>query len=449
MVRETLAIRALDAILPGDGIPLLGDLAPLRNLYSAIGPEMPEDLMSSPVTTDLPHAPKVLHFNYDEGHAGRISVPGTAGGSLDLSWALNLPAPAEYIRSNLAFRPKGVKPLQEGDLVFFVPGMNTLHEPASGETTAIDRIEHYVRVLGSVHMAQIHVGTSFDQGDAIIHAARAPLLLALLSGGMLPGSALPSEVGDQEGDLVFRGRQIDNVQVALSEHNAIDTPVKKSIRQLLATTEEALAPGFVLMVYSRGAIECEAALKRYKDEAGGTEAEIEERLRERVTVVTVGSASHDFPDGPAYVHLAAWSDPLSSERGVTGRNRAEKGGKDAVFLNCPSPYHEDAFDNHNFGALTAQFLSLVLAKSGAKGLRELWEMGNEGRMVVPDDTDRVLRAMIMMTRGFEWLWSTGEAWKNIPMGALPTADDAEGILRREIGDEFVEMVLLNFPSKSR
>lgn len=435
-------------------LPGAGSLDAMRELMDAVGPEMPDDLQSTKVPSKLPGNPGLLTYNYDEGHAGRFSVPGEkSGASLAFDFVLKQQDPFDYIVKNLHFRNKDSVDVraeeEEEEVVIFVPGLNTPHQPAEGETTTWERVEYYVRVLSTVPMAQMHTGTSFDQGDVRIDASRAGIFRSLVIGlgSNLPGAVKPKEEGDE---VVWAARQIDNIQLTLSQYNVIDTPVKEHIRELLDTTKDKDGKPFVLMVYSRGSIECEAALRKYIDNCtkgfigGESDEDIEKRLRERVTVVTIGSASHDFPDGPAYIHIAAWTDPLASASGMTAKNNAKSGGKDAVFLNCGSPYHVDSFDNHNFGAVTAQLLAIVMAASKATGLRELWDKAQAGDMVVPEDTDDLVKAMIQLTRGFEWLWNVEAAWKDIPMGALPSAEVAEATLREKIGNEFVDRVKANF-----
>lgn len=442
-MREFSALSAMDAILPGEGVPIWGAVDAMRQLYDAIGPDMPDDLKTTTVTADLPNNPTVTKYNYDEGHAGRMSVPDTQGGSMSFPWVLDQPKFKKYILENLSFRPK-VGPASsyspEDELIVFVPGLNTLHEPEEGESTTVERLKHYVNVL-NVPISQLHIGTSFDQGDVHVDSSRAPMLNALLStGSFLPGSVQPNK--ENKGELIWDARQIDRLQVGLSQQNAIDTPIKEQMRALLETTAKPDGPEFVLMVYSRGAMEAEAALRKHVEESRGKDEEIQKRLRDRVTVVTVGSATHDFPDGPKYIHLSAWTDPLTSVSGVSPKINTEGAGKDALFVNCNSPYNETSFDNHNFGAVTSQYLACMMKANEVKTLAELWEKGNKGEVVQPGDD--ILRAMIQMTKGWNWLWNTESAWKDIPMGALPSTNDAFEKLKAEYGEGFARRLADTF-----
>lgn len=310
----------------------------------------------------------------------------------------------------------------------------------------MERVVYYTKVLQSIPMVQIHTGTSFDQGDIEIDISDSPILRDYLmnSGDQLAYNIRPEY---DENTLKYNARKIDTLQIALSQSNSVDTPVKKSIRTLLMTTSDSEAKPFVLVVYSRGAVECEAALRQYIKESEINESsdEIEARLRERITVLTVGSLSHNYPDGPAYLHMAAWSDPVSNSSGVTSKNNVSGAGKDSVFLNFTSPYNPDAFDNHNFGAVSSQYLSVMLSFNKATGLRDLWEKGNNGEITEPDNIDELLRAMIEVTKGYEWLWRKDAALKDLDVDAFPAFGAAKALLSHDLGADFLDRLEANFP----
>lgn len=467
-------IEVLNDILPFlSYVP--GSTGALYSLYKAIGPEMPHDLKPSHADSHLPSSAPVKHFNYDEGHAGRFSVPDSNGASVSFDWVMQQPNSSDFVMRNLAFYDNSDGPIassyrnktgtgeendpgEEGDkrqdqsshdpasnaeFTVFVPGLNTLHQPVEGETTTIQRLKHYVNILGPYPMAQLHIGTSFDQGSVRISHGGGRIIHMLFNNSLIPDSLKSTYDGDH---MVWDARQIDRLQTALSKANAIDTPIKASMRALFATSEVAGASPVVIVVYSRASIEAEAALKKYIQEgveSGEPKEDIEQRLRERITILTVGNAAKGYPDGPAYIHLASWNDPLTKSSG-TSKNNASGGGRDAVFLHCNSPFNDQAFDNHNFGALTGQFLALVLAANNAKGIRDLWEKGQSGEIVIPDDIDNLTRAMIQITKGYDWLWNPDLAWKDVPYGALPEKEDAVHILRQKMGDKFVDRILANF-----
>lgn len=442
-------LRAYKALF---GIPwfLRGTLVSvIHGLYQGVSPDMPFDLQSTPVTSPIAEAPDapVLHFNFDEGHAGRFSVPETEGGSLSVDYVLSRPHPGAFVMANLAFydpfdTPAAFSP--ETEIVIFSPGLNTFHAPSPSHQhrTSVERVIHYVSVLGSHPMAQIHTGTSSDQPTIVTNASRAPLLRFLLN--FLPGPARPEQ--NDQNQLLWSPQTIDAMQTTLSYINYWDTPLKSAFVKLLETSKLPDAPPFVLMVYSRASVECDAALRKHVEESRKTESklQIERRLRERVTIVTVGSASSTFVDGPAYLHLAAWTDSLATSLGVTAKHNAHRAGKDAVFLNCNTPYNDKAFDNHNFSSSTSQFLSLVLHKNNARGYRDLWEKARAGEMKIHDNVDELCRAVITVTNGTDYLWNPEDAWDGVDKSILPDLETAKVLLREQMGDEYIDRLLINF-----
>lgn len=503
MVREFDSIQSLSTIAP-----LLefapGSVGALYQLYDAIGPEMPSDLKSTAAKTSVNGLP-ALYFNYDEGHAGRFSVPDTKGASVAFDWVMRRPEPSQYILKYLTFRDgtitasatatattaattaaatattfttegkkaevadgakeaddaKYAKEAEDADdaddakdeeggseeLAVFIPGLNTLHEEKEGETSTVQRLKHYIKVTNKP-MSQLHIGTSFDQGNVGIKPGPGKLIQAIFDNPLIPDSLKFTRQGES---LEWNARQIDSLQAALSKVNLIETPIKTSIKGLLDnafTSSENLEP-VTIIAYSRGTIEVEAALKTFiekKIEEGMKLEKVEERLRERVTIVTIGSATADFPSGPAYLHVAAWTDPLASTSGVMrGHNDSEeKAGKDAVFLNCSSPYNSEAFDNHNYGAVTSQFISVILSLNNVDHFRDLWNLGFSNKLIVPDDVDDLTNAVIQLSRGYEWLWTPEAAWKDVQFGALPSNEDAENLLTKRLGNAYVNHMKKTF-----
>lgn len=478
MVKELDALENISSLL--EFIP--GSAGAIYDLYKAVGPEMPDELVKTPAKTVIPGLP-AHYFNYDEGHAGRFSVPDTNGASAEFLWTMAQTNPAQFILHNLTFRSSAedrtpnlisAEPLTEtestngnvtaesdklddadeaGGVVksdeevrIFIPGLNTVHQPRDGETTTVERLKHYVRVTG-LPMSQMHIGTSFDQGDVDIESTAT--LRTLFMNNLIPNSLKPQQNGNR---MHWHSRQIDRVQAGLSKLNMIDTPIKDNVKYILdllinkSEDDSSLSAPVVFIAYSRGSIEIEAALRSFITDSELEKAELERRLRDKVTVMTVGTATDNFPDGPAYIHLAAWNDPLASQSGITARHNPQGGGADALFLNCDSPYNPEAFDNHNFSVVTSQYLSIVLALNDASGLRELWELANQGKLIIPDDGDQHTRAMIQLTRGFDHLWNAEAAWKDVPFGALPDRDAAEKILIARLGEGFVQRVREEFAS---
>lgn len=446
MDRQLEAYKALNSIpwfLRGTIVSIV------HNLFQAISPAMPANLESTPVPSPISEAPDapILHFNLDEGHAGRFSVPNTQGGSLPYDYVLSQPDTRTIIMANLAAydlfaTPAAFSPSTE--LVIFAPGLNTFHQPAPDQEhlTSFERVQHYVNILTAHPMAQIHTGTSRDQPVIVTDASRAPLLRLIRN--FLPKAARP-DLNDQD-ELLWDPMTIDAMQTTLSLFNYWDTPLKLAFTKLFESSKLADAPPFVLMVYSRAAVECDAALRKHVQDSRKTESKdaIERRLRERVTIVTVGSASSGYEDGPAYIHLASWTDSLSTSLGVTAKNNVRGAGKDAMFLNCNSPYNESAFDNHNFSSSTSQFLSLVLCANKAAGYRDLWNKAREGDMVIPEPTDELIRAVITLTNGARYLWKPEEAWEGVDKSVLPDLETAKSLVREKMGDEYTDRLLTNF-----
>lgn len=443
-VRERTALEALDAILPGRGVPIFGLVQPLQDLWDAISPDVASDLKSTPVKTSLPNEPEVLHFNYDEGHAGRVTVPGSDGGSISVDWLLGLDDMTSYIKQNLYFRPsQNVAKGSKAAVTMFMPGLNTLHEPREDEIAqpAVERMRYYVRVLG-LEMGQVHMGTFLDQEDATVRCRRSPILRGILGSGLLPDIVQPTRDDEIEDAFVFESRQLDQMQVVLSMTNMIDTPLKISIRKWLDWCQ-VHDEKIVFIGYSRASVEIDAALNQYVDNRKGSKSEMEEWLRDHVTVVTIGSASQGFPDGPKYVHVATWTDHLSSANGVTARNNARKGGKDCVYVNGDSPFPEGAADNHNFGCVTSQLAGIALAMNGANGWEDVWEEGQkEGGLKLPDV--ETTKAMIKVTNGLANLWDEEGAIGEMGEDFWPSREEALDILKNNVGEEFVNRISKEF-----
>lgn len=436
MAQDIQALNTLFTSTKVDGLIPESAYPALRTAYDQAGPDLPKDLVETPVKCSLDQP--VCHYNYDEGHAGRMSVPDTSGGSVSFDKIINRSNPESYIAQNLTFYPPSQQSPKVDYIVTFVPGLNTFHEPKEGETTTVERLIHYTKVL-NFPLSQIHLGTSLDQGKVIIPPEEAKNLIPALKPvmGSLPGNIKPKIHSD--GSITWHPGQIDSLQIVLSRSNHVDIPVKKSIRSLIKTIEEPSAKPITLLGYSRGSMELEAALRQYVKENPNSF----DLLREYVTVLTIGNSSREWPDGPCYIHLSSYTDSVTISRGVS-ESKPEGAGKDAVFLHCDTPYNDDAFDNHNFGSITSQFLSIVMAASKATSFRDLWKKAQSGNMVIPKRVNEATRAMIQLTDGFNWLWSPEEAWKDIAYGALPNEEKARATIREIVGDEFVDAIVKNY-----
>lgn len=416
----------------------------LEQVSKRVSPDMPADLKATAMPDKI-EGDAEAHletFNYDEGHAGRYSVPIVAaeGGSLNAAYVNSKEADerSSYISSNLTFAAPAS--LGEIESVLFSPGLNTIHQPFEDETTAPLRAKHYTETLLSVPMCQIHTGTSFDQGDLVIDLSNHFVLRLLLRGiSRLTGGNIPKFSEDGR-SIVFSNRSIDTIQTVLSLLGLVDTPLKVSFRALLDSTKSDKAVSITLATYSRASAEVMNALYQHIDESkksGETREQIFDRLRKYVTVMTIGAVGKAYPDGPAYLHLSSWTDQLTSKIGVNGL-RQLGAGKDAVFLNCDSPLNPTANDNHNFGSITAPYLSLVLRANNTNSLRELWQLGQDDKIIQPPNVDKTLPAAIVLTNGLDWLWNKKEAMEGVADDAFPDKEAAFEALSADMGTDYAE-----------
>lgn len=423
-------------------LPSVSALDPLKESISV---EFPEDLeethpSGSISIPDGVDASKVSYYNYDEAHSGRFSTFGTKGATIEADHVLDRPEPLHYIRDNVAY---GSLEAQE-DCVVFVQGLRTASQPEElvPGMIASQRIECYSDILNGMRIAQVHTGTNLDQANAKVNVNDTYALKALTK--LLEVAGLDMGKPDEDGNIEIPPTAFDIGQALLSGKSAIDTPIKETIRKLLplANAENRL----VLMVYSRGSIECCAAINEYI-KAHADEEKAFHELRAGVTVLSIGSATGGWPDGPAYVHLSSWEDTLprmfcNAERNLTA-------GSDAVFLHNNSPY-PGKFDAHNFQAGTSQFLTVVMMANNVNSIRDLWEMGQVdvaskslgggggdaggadglspidccenlintvkgclgykssqvggGSIAIPSNVDELTDAMISITDGHDYLW---------------------------------------------
>lgn len=229
------------------------------------------------------------------------------------------------------------------------------------------------------------------------------------------------------------------------------------------------------MVYSRGSIECNAALKEYVKEPNDQEA-VHDQLRAGVTIITIGAAATGWPNGPAYIHLSSWEDKLS--RMFCNAKRASGSGADAIFLHNNSPYPK-TFDSHNFQAGTSQFLSVIMIANNCSSFRQLWELGQKsksqntasesvmgfdsvrnsimscfgcvtsdvggGGIIIPENVDKLVDAMISITNGQKHLWDTEETLKTAR--TIPSKEDAKEILKSSFDDEKIIVQIVERYSK--
>ena len=150
---------------------------------------------------------------------------------------------------------------------------------------------------------------------------------------------------------------------------------------------------------------------------------METLLRRLVTVVSIGNSDRNWPDGPAYVHYSAMSDrpeggtdPLTQQLGVHAK--APTGaGSDAVFVHADGVFY--GFDAHNFGAVGAASLKLVMDLNGCQTYRQLWEKGHAGALQLPNLEQ--VAAKVVLTDGAKWIWDNQSAWAGVNLPSRETA----------------------------
>lgn len=391
------------------------------------------------------------------------------------------------------------------NIVMFSPGINTLHEGNVNHPRnlpAFERIVFYSRVMQCVPFTHLHLGTHIDQPEFIINATHRRLLRygirAVTRSSkkiMRDDSALKiyalkelrhEQTQQRTGIFHLHGRGLDVLQGCLSGLDVVDTPLKAAYRRLLEhacfptqktqntddvnnrcsdtmldAKKKLTAPHsfssssttanhrhFTIMAYSRSSIELKAALYQFISSTCQTHrisrSAVERRLRERLTVVTIGCACTRFPDGPAYIHASTYEDGLVKSFGVSKNHRSTEAGKDAIFLHCHFPFNRESQDTHNFSVCVCPLLAIVLACNRTNSFRTVWEMAHGGKLAMPRDVENVVKAIVVLTGGLEWLWDKDSALMSMDRDKdLPTKKEAISIVARAVGKGYaVRMIEL-------
>lgn len=401
-------------------------LPTVQRMQELFGADLPEDVAFSSGQTRNP-ALQGLAFlcNYDEGFCGHFSIPQSKGAAADFDRVMAQPSPLQFVKEHLNFGTQ-----DNGEWILLSPGLNTLHVIKPGweqEQTAPQRLEEQYQPVLGMQMSHMHLGTDMDQGEAVIPLSPEVRFFLEQHRAELEGAGLMPRVEGE--NAIFHPRQRDRVETLLSQNGYARPQFQNHVVRLLQANETAKLP-MVWLAYSRSTPELSGALQLYLQDfvkRGGSQAEAEAFLGAHLTVVTIGNAIRQWPDGPAYVHYAAWSDraeggtdPLTRDMGVHARN-PQGAGRDAVFVHPDGLF--SGFDAHNFGAVGAATLKLIMDMNGVTTFRGLWTQGRTATLRLPSYEQ--IAAKVVLTAGADWLWEPNSAWHGV---TLPDAETARRIL---------------------
>lgn len=402
--------------------PILGDLDKL------FGADLPADIQIKRAEIQKPELREMAFTaSYDEGYCGHFSIPGQDGAAAVFKQVMAQPQPLQFIKNNLNFGTQ-----DNGEWVVFTPGLNTLHKVEAGwegEQTAPQRLEEQYQPVLGIQMAHMHLGTDMDQGEAEVPLRPETRVFLEAKRPELEGAGVMPEL--REDTAVFERRQRDRIETILSLYGYVRTTFREHAIQLLEASKAARQP-IVWLAYSRSSSELCRALSDYiqisVNQRGERLSDVENFLREHLTVLTIGNAVRAWPDGPAYIHCSAMSDrsewevspprlwgtdPLTFEQGVHAR-KPQRSGKDAIFLHFDGLFH--SFDTHNFGTVGAAALKLIMDMNRLTTFRALWERGKN--LEIPSDWQ--IATKVVLTGGEKWLW---EKEKSLSSYRLPSAEE--------------------------
>jgi len=311
------------------------------------------------------------------------------------------------------------------------------------------------------------------------------LLRALVAWQVEPGSHSDVNHQRQEEDQLV-DTLVKLIDVAVQNESQSSHAYGRAFTSTSTSTAERNEPHLVLLAYSATSRAIATAVARWKKQATATvtshighetgtssfrntglsTAEAQFLLRQAVTVVTIAGLCHTdaYPDGPAYLHVSMYDDPLAAPF----QPPVDGAGQDAVVLRSWSPYLYDANSNnddgcasislannaHNPEASAIQFLSLVMRKNGmnGQGFRQFYNEGSKptpqidmgpsyfgisyyinkvGELDLPYSED-ILAAMIRATGGDRWLL-TPLHLRDKGDEILPDCNNAESIITENFG----------------
>jgi hypothetical protein len=213
-----------------------------------------------------------------------------------------------------------------------------------------------------------------------------------------------------------------------------------------------------------------------RDSSGLTETEAQDLLKEKLTVVAMGSLV-EFPVGPAYIHVSMHDDALANVVSLPVNEPRNQGDADSNYPNNPvvlqavSPYPSAApeqqnwptdilysNDAHNMLVCDIQFLHLVLRINGLSSFREVFEQGSQptpildisqsqfninyagtakGLLALPQD--EIFLAVLQAMGVGQWLWNPQDEYdEDIIEEVLPHFDYAKATVEEYFGYDTYE-----------
>lgn len=434
--------------------------------------------------------------------------------------------PLSFLRDEMAFSPRSSSTsgattpawTQTGEGIVM---LSNLHQSLPSSLKQLEYISKVLTVEGlAPKISLLHVGTSTNNNggdgsddDSWVRLEVTPDTLRSLEAlGLLlrPFDALLTESGDfriQRKDVdLLRAVLCSGTETAMQQEES-DEAVVETLIKLIDSSVQCDRPQLVLMSSSIQCIYVAMAIAKWKDRVTSstalteaiTEAKAEDLLRRGLMVVTIGSLTSDFPDGPSYVHVAMLDDDLAADTFLPSSYREKSPNKDnndddntkynsknaPIVLNSISPYYEASRDHslmgkdstdalyrndaHNMLACSVQFLHLMFRINGASTFRQLHEQGSEpapmldispsqctitlpygkGVGILELPQDEILLAFLQAMDVGQWLWNSkgirdddydddGDAQEDVVDLVLPCAEYAEATVAEYFGYDVYE-----------
>ncbi|CAJ1966475.1 unnamed protein product [Cylindrotheca closterium] len=369
--------------------------------------------------------------------------------------------------------------------------MSNLHQPLSTSWQQVEYVSKVLTVEGQYpSISLLHVGTSCTNTSDDLSMIRMTLthdsVEALKSLNLISLHPQDEPLTGENGEVLIRRRDIDILRAVCCGINNDDLVVE-TLMKLIDLTVTSSQPRLVLICSSIQSVYVAAAIEQWKEMAtssvrrlphssGLTETEVQELLKERLTVVTMGPLS-ELPVGPAYIHVSMYDDALAKTIALPVKEHKNQDGDDSNFPNNPvvlqavSPYPSasseqnnwptDALysnDAHNMLVCAIQFLHLVLRINGLSSFREVFEQGSQptpildisqsqfninyagtakGLLALPQD--EILLAVLQAMGVGQWLWNPQDEYDDdIVEEVLPHFDYAKATVEEYFGYDTYE-----------